>query len=277
MNCKKKTLKGKRKHQSLTKIITKTAENTLKDAVNFRNDTKMTTAVTDIDLIAKEFQKYEKCYREYTRIVREEALQEEHVDEEFIRGNYEVVLYMVKDYILADKQCISMETLQSAYGVGVGFRQSRHKLEERLRKTFGDKIILLCLEYRSPKLVISKESLQTQTLSNTLQVSNESTVKKAAFTLRDEVMKFIEELPESPWHPTVERLKDRASDIPKLLKIFYVHLLSTPEQHHEVSETVLILADTFSQDIVSAISRGKAKVDNNYSGKVGTLHYVRSS
>ena len=68
MNCKKKTLKGKRKHQSLTKIITKTEENTLKEAANLRNDTKMTTAVTDIDLIAKEFQKYEKCYREYTRI-----------------------------------------------------------------------------------------------------------------------------------------------------------------------------------------------------------------
>ena len=171
INCKKKTLKVKRKHQPPTKSITKTAENTLKEAANLRNDTKMTTAVTDIDLIAKEFQKYEKCYREYTRIVREEALQEEHVDEEFIRGNYEVVLYMVKDYILADKQCISMETLQSAYGVGVGFRQSRHKLEERLRKTFGDKILFLSHGYHSPKLVISKECPKTRTLSNTLQVS----------------------------------------------------------------------------------------------------------
>ena len=84
-------------------------------------------------------------------------MEEGHVDEESIRGNYEVVLYMVKDYILTDKQCISMETLQSAYGVGVGSRQSRHKLEEGLRKTFGDKILFLSHEYHSPNLVISKE------------------------------------------------------------------------------------------------------------------------
>ena len=70
-------------------------------------------------------------------------------------------------------------------------------------------------------------------------------------------MKFIEELPEMPWPPIVESLNDRASDIPELLKFFFVHLLSTPEQHHEVSERVLILADTFSQYIVSAISRGR--------------------
>ena len=62
----------------------------------------MITAVTDIDLIAKELQKHEKCYREYSRIVREETLEEEHVD-----------TVMVNDYILAAKQCISMETLQS--------------------------------------------------------------------------------------------------------------------------------------------------------------------
>ena len=55
INCKKKTLKVKRKHQPPTKSITKTAENTLKEAANLRNDTKMTTDVTDIDLIAKEF------------------------------------------------------------------------------------------------------------------------------------------------------------------------------------------------------------------------------
>ena len=257
MICKKKTLKVNKKSQPLTKIVTKTAEKTLREAANLRNDTEMLIEVRDTDLIAKEFQKHEKCYREYTRIVRKETLEEENLDEKVARGNYDVVLSIVKNNILEGQQCISMETLQTAYGIGVGSRQSRHKLKDRLQKTFGDKLIFLSQEFHSPVVFISKECLQTQTLLNTLQFSNKSIVKKSAFALRDVALKFIDDVADNPWPPTVESLNERASKIPELLKLFYIHLLSKPEQHHDVSERVNRLADSFSQDVVSAISKGK--------------------
>ena len=58
--------------QSLSKIVTETAERTIKQAAVARNDLEMITAVTETDLIAKKFQKHQKCYLEYTRVVRKE-------------------------------------------------------------------------------------------------------------------------------------------------------------------------------------------------------------
>ena len=55
----------------------------------------MLIEVRDTDLNAKEFQKHEKCYREYTRIVRKETLEEENLDEKVALGNYDVVLSIV--------------------------------------------------------------------------------------------------------------------------------------------------------------------------------------
>ena len=53
MICSKERIKVGGKFQFPTKILTKSAEETLKNAANLRNDQKMITAVTGIDLIAK--------------------------------------------------------------------------------------------------------------------------------------------------------------------------------------------------------------------------------
>jgi hypothetical protein len=53
MICKKKTLKVNQKSQHLTKIVTKTAENTLKQAASIRNDIEMLIEVWETDLIEK--------------------------------------------------------------------------------------------------------------------------------------------------------------------------------------------------------------------------------
>lgn len=258
MICKKKTLKVNQKCQPLTKIVTKTAEKALIDAASLKDDTEMLLEITGVDLIAKEFQKHEKCYRNYTRNKKEEKLQDETLDENVAHGNYDAVLSVVRDNILERQQCLSMETLQTVYGVGVGSRQSRHKLKCRLQKTFGDNLIFLSHEYHSPGVVISKECMQTQTLSKTLQFSNKNIVKKSALALRDVALKFIDDMAaDNCWPPTVESLNEKASKIPELLKLFYVHLLSKPELHHDVSERVNRLANSFSQDVVSAISMGK--------------------
>ena len=71
MICLKERIKVKGKFQLPTKIITKSAEETLKKAAVLNNDLAMLASVTDTDLIVKEFSKHEKCYLEYTRITRE--------------------------------------------------------------------------------------------------------------------------------------------------------------------------------------------------------------
>ena len=77
MICKKKTLKVNHKAQPLTKTLTKTAKKTIKEAATLNNDTEYTEMllqITGMDLIAREFQKHEKCYPEYTRHKKTEQL-----------------------------------------------------------------------------------------------------------------------------------------------------------------------------------------------------------
>ena len=76
MICKKKTLKVNQKAQPLTKVLTKTAEKTIKEAATLNNDTEILLQIMGMDLIAREFQKHEKCYREYTRHKKTEQLEE---------------------------------------------------------------------------------------------------------------------------------------------------------------------------------------------------------
>ena len=57
-------------------------------------------------------------------------------------------------------------------------------------------------------------------------------MKKAMFALRGVAVKFIQDVTDNPWTPTVESLNERTSKIPELLKLFHIHLLCKPELHH---------------------------------------------
>ena len=102
-----------------------------------------------------------------------------------------------------------METLQTAYGIGVRSCQIRHKLKFRLqKKTFPDRLIFLSQDYHSSTVVVSKEYLQRKTLSKTLQLRSNDVVKKAAFPLREVAVKFIEDVTDNPWLPTTGSLNE---------------------------------------------------------------------
>ena len=71
MICSKHRIKVSGRFQVPSKVVTKTAEETLKKAAKARNDEKMLNTISGIDLIAQEFSKHEKCYLDYTRITRQ--------------------------------------------------------------------------------------------------------------------------------------------------------------------------------------------------------------
>ena len=154
MICKKKDLKVKHSLQSLSKIVTKTSEKTLKEAAFARNDKEMIIAVSQTDLIAKEFQKHEKCYLDYTRIVRKSSSAAESTSEKTCSGNgdFDSVLSLIDNDVLAGQQCLSMETIMMKYNGSIGTKQRRFKLKERLLKSYGDKLVFLQAEYHTPQV-----------------------------------------------------------------------------------------------------------------------------
>ena len=59
----------------------------------------MIVAVCKTDLIAKEFQKHDKCYLDYTRVVRRGAESAENVNDDQLGGN-DAVLSLVEHDII---------------------------------------------------------------------------------------------------------------------------------------------------------------------------------
>ena len=101
---------------------------TLKNAANLRNDQKIITAVTGIDLIAKEFSKHQTCYVNYTRITRE-TKKNSASSERDIAGDFQSVCNVIEKLVLGQQKCVSMETIVSAYGINEGDKQQRYRLK----------------------------------------------------------------------------------------------------------------------------------------------------
>ena len=99
MICKEKDLKVKGVRQPLSKIVTTTAERTIKEAAIAQNDLQMIVARSETDLIAKEFQKHEKCYIDYSRVVRKRAESAENIYDDQT-GDYNAVLSLLEHDIM---------------------------------------------------------------------------------------------------------------------------------------------------------------------------------
>ena len=78
MICKKKKKKGRRRDYYTIRILTRNAEKTFKKAAQLKNDERMLLEIHEVDLIAKEFKKHDKCYRNYTRLIYENLEQEKN-------------------------------------------------------------------------------------------------------------------------------------------------------------------------------------------------------
>ena len=85
--------------------------------------------------------------------------------------------------------------------------------------------------------------------------SESNTIKKATVILCEAVKKTIDESEALPWPPTIESLRKDDRNAPDILKLFYENLLSPANVHHGTSVTAERLIDSFSQDIMYAVSK----------------------
>ena len=149
-----------------------------------------------------------------------------------------------------------METIVSAYGINEGDKQQRYRLKQRLLNEYKEQLLFISYEKHSPQLVISKDCLEKQNLTNILETSRCNTVKRAAAILREDVTNVINEASTLPWPPTIESLKSDDRNPPATLALFYNHLLSAANSHHAASSTTERYVTSFSQDVMHAVSHG---------------------
>eukprot|EP00795_Rhopilema_esculentum_P011299 gene11300-21488_t len=114
----------------------------------------------------------EEIQEDYTRCVSKMELDSTSNDKEDVTGDFNAVCSLVEESVLEDLQCLSMDTLLMSYGIGVGDRQRRLALKERLKKKYQEKLIFVSPEYHSPQVVFSKDCIETQSMAKALQFSD---------------------------------------------------------------------------------------------------------
>ena len=177
----KETNHIEKKEQIVSKIVTRDAEATLERAEIKRNDYEMLGLIQGVDIISKEFLKHDTCYRDYVRVLYKDnnsAVQGEPI---YDKGNFDAVSSIVDKQIILEQRCISMDKLLTVYGIGVGMKQYRHLLKNRLETKYGNELLFVRPEYHSPEVVLSRKCLETSTIGQAFSCAENVCVKKCCF------------------------------------------------------------------------------------------------
>ena len=253
MICEKKKIKVRGKDYYTTRISTRDAEETLKKAALLKKDEEMLLEIQDLDLIAKEFKKHDKCYRDYTRLIYDSL--EEEKNPIYCSGDYEAVVKIIEEQVISQFKCVSMTVLMAVYGIGDNHLQYRYKLKNRLQNTFGNAITFLSPDYHSIQIVISTKCFHEQNLSSFVSdLEPEIILKNAANYLRISVRNSYKEVEKLSWPPTVEELKEENRKPPMVLLKFLCDLIFGERSRCEVSEKKMRIARSIADDLVYNIT-----------------------
>lgn len=250
MLCKKVQIKVGHKYQKPKLILTTEASSNILKAANMKDDEALLLEIKDVDLIAKEFKRHEKCYRDYTRILYV-TKPKTPVNE---KGNFEEVCRVIEDDVIASHKSVSMNVLIDIYGIGKT-HQYRQCLKERLEKRFGDSISFIKTEYHQVQIIISTESIHEKSLSSYLEFSDKHILTLAARQNRKSVVDMIDQAEPLSWPPTVDELKRRSAQTPAELLQFLSKLL-IGDSHHAIGSTKTRVSQSIAQDIIYSISNG---------------------
>ena len=238
------------------KITTFNATKTVKESAKIK-DSSLYAEIGDLDLIAKEFKYHQVCYQNFTREYLSgdrltdstDAKNNENttgnVNEE---GKLDTVEKYVSDNILQrDGKAVSMDVLQKSYGIGMNDRRYRHKLKRKVKERFPHQLLFLTTKLNTAEIVVSAKNVSSYVLSD-----DKSCADEAAKCLGEDILRYCETLPQTPWPQMIDQL---SSELPELVTLFMTELLKTERHSPSRSENIGRLIQSYSADLVHGGSR----------------------
>ena len=196
----------------------KSTELTIKAAAEERQDDEVIRDIRGADLLAKEFQVHGKCRLEYTRTRM--SVEGEGSNEP--SGNLKLVKEFIKSNIIEGNQAVSMAVVHEMYGDGhLGDTRYRSKLKQKILDIYPEQLYFLTVDGKTPQVIVSKKGIS----SNNLMHTKECLLHNTAKALRQDTLDYESSLPDLPWPPQVETLKERMESMPKSLTDFLSTLL----------------------------------------------------
>jgi hypothetical protein len=263
----RKSIKGK--EEQLTKCLTATAENSIKDAADRKRDENLLCKIRNVDLIAKEVCYHSTCRKAYTRA--RESLEESAIDDGLTKAHANAFTYIcdyVKQSIVKGGNVMRMTMLREKY---LQFMMDNSpefynpsyktdKLKNKLLRQFQGQIQFWQPNYRS-ELVYSSNILKGQAVETAFELaaSDERVVEDCAMMLRRNILDFKEGQSFSEWPPRASNLLSMSKNMPCLLEHFLTVLLCG-KNDSTVSNKTQRLVNSFGQDLCHAVTNGRLKL-----------------
>ena len=239
-------------------------ELTIKAAAEERQDDEVLRYIRNADLLAKEFQAHDKCRLEYTR--KRMSVEGEGSNEP--SGNLKLVKEFIKSNIIEGNQAVSMAVVHEMYGDGhLGDTRYRSKLKQKILDIYPEQLYFLTVDGKTPQVIGSKEGIS----SNNLMHTKECLLHNAAKALSQDILDYESNLPDLPWPPQAETLKERMESMPKSFTDFLSTLLINPG--HISTSSTNCLIESFSQDLINGVMRGRVTMLKHFILGVG-LHNI---
>ena len=144
-------------------------------------------------LMEKEIRTHDKCYTEYSRCLQEKSKDQNLSSNADVTGN---ILHCNND--------VSMVNPHNLYETGadnVNARICRSKLKHGTKCEFGNQLLFLTINSKTPQFVVSSEGIN----SNTILKNKEETMKKCAKQLRTDILQYALNY-SMPWPLTTETI-----------------------------------------------------------------------
>ncbi|XP_065053916.1 uncharacterized protein LOC135682802 [Rhopilema esculentum] len=168
--------------------------------------------------------------------------------------NFPSVCDFINAHVIAGNQFASLKVLTEIYGFNKDDCRLRGKVKERLQKEFGDQITFVRVSYHEAEIVISSKALLTTNFAQFTKESKEFILKEAAKIIRDDILAVIENALELPWPPTPDSLSKQDRQPPRSVQDFILRVIHAT--HHSPGDDVKRYVDSYSQDLVHAVSKG---------------------
>jgi hypothetical protein len=264
MKCKSSnpiTIKGKKQYPK--NITTISACESIKRAALLQDDKELILLVANEDLIAKEFKMHEKCYRDYTSICTKEnatpnknsASTSSNDENDDCKKRFESLCQFVRDRIVDGGQSVSIKLLTEVYGLDKEDCRLRGKVKQMLLREFNDELLFVTVSNNEAQVVLSKNVLTNATKDSFMTQNKDFILKEAAKVIKDDILALIQSVPDLPWPPAVDSLQSKARQPPESLRVLLTKLLHSTD--HAPGEEVTRYVESFSQDLIHAVSKGK--------------------
>ena len=162
-----------------------------------------------------------------------------------------------------------MSVLHKIYGTGYAeenARSYRAKLKAKIIAEYGDKLLFLTIDGKSPQVIISSQGLNTSTVLR----DKSKILKEVTKYLSEDILDFASNY-KLPWPLTPATLSSQEANMPKSVKDFFSAVLKSED--HFLSDSMKRLVTSYSSDLITGVTQGKVVTLKHFLIGVG-LHNI---